>query len=63
MDEILLYDIGDGKESCTTVFKCVLTPSWKANWHNQMASGQVPETRRKFCGGVIWAQDQSSYNV
>ena len=25
MDQILLYDIGDGEESSTTVFKCVLT--------------------------------------
>jgi hypothetical protein len=34
-----------------------------AKWYNQTATGDIPETRRKFCGGATWADDQSSYNV
>ena len=34
-----------------------------AKWYNQTASGQIPEERRRFCAGVTWAQDQSSYNM
>ncbi|KAI9851624.1 MAG: hypothetical protein M1838_003218 [Thelocarpon superellum] len=34
-----------------------------AKWYNQSASGQVPEERRRFCAGVTWAEDQSSYNI
>ncbi|KAK1975755.1 hypothetical protein LZ30DRAFT_786055 [Colletotrichum cereale] len=30
---------------------------------NGTATGQVPEMRRRFCAGVTWAPDQSSYNI
>ncbi|EKG10828.1 Galactose oxidase/kelch beta-propeller [Macrophomina phaseolina MS6] len=32
-------------------------------WYKQTATGDVPDMRRKFCGGATWAQDQSSYNI
>lgn len=32
-------------------------------WYKQTATGEIPDMRRKFCGGVTWAQDKSSYNV
>jgi len=32
-------------------------------WYSQTASGQIPEMRRRFCAGVAWADDQSSYNM
>ncbi|KAF2142656.1 uncharacterized protein K452DRAFT_318239 [Aplosporella prunicola CBS 121167] len=32
-------------------------------WYTQQASGDIPDDRRKFCGGATWAQDKSSYNI
>lgn len=32
-------------------------------WYRQNATGQVPENRRRFCAGVTWADDQSTYNI
>ncbi|KAE8378052.1 hypothetical protein BDV26DRAFT_262411 [Aspergillus bertholletiae] len=34
-----------------------------SKWYTQKATGQIPERRRKFCAGVTWAQDYSSYNI
>ncbi|GJC90888.1 Kelch repeat-containing protein ARB_01230 [Colletotrichum liriopes] len=34
-----------------------------SKWYTQKASGEVPEMRRRFCAGVTWAADQSSYNI
>ncbi|KAJ9642294.1 hypothetical protein H2199_004674 [Coniosporium tulheliwenetii] len=33
------------------------------NWYVQTATGDIPEMRRSFCGGVTWADDKSSWNV
>lgn len=32
-------------------------------WYKQKANGHVPETRSRFCAGVTWAEDRSSYNM
>jgi hypothetical protein len=32
-------------------------------WYRQTATGDVPESRRRFCAGATWARDQSSYNM
>ncbi|RPB04162.1 hypothetical protein L873DRAFT_1451833 [Choiromyces venosus 120613-1] len=32
-------------------------------WHRVMTSGQYPESRRRFCGGVTSASDGSSHNA
>jgi hypothetical protein len=32
-------------------------------WYSQIASGEVPPDRRRFCAGAAWAPDQSSYNM
>ena len=32
-------------------------------WYKQKASGDVPEMRSRFCAGVAWAEDRSSYNM
>ncbi|KAF2673245.1 hypothetical protein BT63DRAFT_151080 [Microthyrium microscopicum] len=32
-------------------------------WYTQKATGDVPDMRRRFCGGAVWAADQSSYNI
>ncbi|KAM0334351.1 hypothetical protein ACHAQA_001376 [Verticillium albo-atrum] len=32
-------------------------------WYTQKTTGTVPEQRRRFCAGVTWADDQSSYNI
>ncbi|KAF1969795.1 hypothetical protein BU23DRAFT_403088, partial [Bimuria novae-zelandiae CBS 107.79] len=34
-----------------------------SRWYTQTASGDVPKARRAFCAGVVWAEDQSSYNI
>jgi hypothetical protein len=34
-----------------------------SKWYIQTANGDIPEMRRRFCAGVTWAQDQSSYNM
>lgn len=31
--------------------------------YTQKATGNVPDMRRRFCGGVAWAPDHSSYNI
>jgi hypothetical protein len=35
----------------------------EGKWYTQTATGQVPESRRRFCAGVTWSADQSSYNI
>ena len=35
----------------------------EGKWYTQTASGDTPASRRRFCAGVTWAQDQSSYNI
>ncbi|PSN58874.1 hypothetical protein BS50DRAFT_475119, partial [Corynespora cassiicola Philippines] len=32
-------------------------------WYMQKATGDVPEPRARFCSGVTWADDKSSYNI
>ncbi|PKS11951.1 hypothetical protein jhhlp_001247 [Lomentospora prolificans] len=32
-------------------------------WYKQKASGEVPDMRSRFCSGVAWAPDRSSYNI
>ncbi|KAK0106774.1 hypothetical protein ONS95_003498 [Cadophora gregata] len=34
-----------------------------SKWYTQTAVGDTPLSRRKFCAGVVWAPDQSSYNI
>ena len=32
-------------------------------WYTQNTTGTTPQMRRRFCSGVAWAPDQSSYNM
>ncbi|KAK5697180.1 hypothetical protein LTR97_007315 [Elasticomyces elasticus] len=32
-------------------------------YYTQTTSGTAPDMRRRFCGGVSWPDDQSSYNI
>jgi hypothetical protein len=35
-----------------------------ARWYKQKTSGaSVPKARRRFCAGVVWTADRSSYNI
>lgn len=34
-----------------------------AKWYSQKATGDIPGSRRRFCGGATWADDKSSYNI
>lgn len=34
-----------------------------SKWYEQTATGDVPEMRSRFCVGVTWAADRSSYNM
>ena len=44
----------------TTIF---LYDVLSSKWYTQTASGTVPSIRRRFCAGVTWPADQSSYNM
>ncbi|KAF2651405.1 hypothetical protein K491DRAFT_665552 [Lophiostoma macrostomum CBS 122681] len=32
-------------------------------WYTEKATGDVPDPRRRFCAGVAWSDDRSSYNI
>ena len=32
-------------------------------WYTQSSTGDIPQPRRRFCAGVAWSEDQSSYNM
>ncbi|KUI60774.1 hypothetical protein VP1G_07971 [Cytospora mali] len=32
-------------------------------WYTQRTTGTTPQMRQRFCSGVTWADDQSSYNI
>lgn len=32
-------------------------------WYNQTATGDVPDSRRRFCAAATWAADKSSYQM
>jgi hypothetical protein len=32
-------------------------------WYTQKATGDIPPMRRRFCAGVTWPKDYSSYNI
>jgi hypothetical protein len=34
-----------------------------SRWYSQTATGDVPESRRRFCAGATWADDHSSWNI
>ena len=34
-----------------------------SKWYTQKTSGAAPAVRRRFCAGVTWPADQSSYNM
>ncbi len=34
-----------------------------SKWYTQIAVGDVPMARRRFCAGAAWAPDRSSYNM
>ncbi|KAF7590916.1 hypothetical protein BBP40_002222 [Aspergillus hancockii] len=34
-----------------------------SKWYKQKAIGEIPVPRRRFCAGVTWAKDKSSYNI
>ena len=33
------------------------------SWYTQSSTGAIPQPRRRFCAGVAWSEDQSSYNM
>jgi hypothetical protein len=49
-----------GPQPLDTIF---LYDILSSKWYTQRASGDVPGPRRRFCAGVAWAQNQSSYNM
>jgi hypothetical protein len=32
-------------------------------WYTEKATGDVPDPRRRFCAGVAWSDDRTSYNI
>ena len=53
---------GNGSWTALSMDQIYLFDLANAKWYVQQATGRVPESRRRFCGGATWAQDQSSYN-
>ncbi|KAL3305899.1 cell wall anchored protein [Colletotrichum asianum] len=50
---------GEGQPMDTIFMYDILS----SRWYTQKATGQIPEMRRRFCAGVTWSADQSSYNI
>jgi hypothetical protein len=34
-----------------------------SQWYEQLATGDIPAPRRRFCAGVAWTEDRTSYNM
>jgi hypothetical protein len=34
-----------------------------AKWYLQNATGDIPQSRKRFCAGATWSEDKSSYNM
>ncbi|KAI8224897.1 Kelch repeat-containing protein [Colletotrichum sp. SAR 10_99] len=50
---------GEGQPMDTIFMYDILS----SRWYTQKATGQIPEMRRRFCAGVTWSADRSSYNI
>ncbi|EFX04685.1 hypothetical protein CMQ_1613 [Grosmannia clavigera kw1407] len=48
------------EQSLDTVF---IYDVLSSKWYSQNTTGSIPGDRRRFCAGVTWTEDRSSYNI
>jgi hypothetical protein len=58
-----IQDTGNGSITGQPMDQIFLFDMASSRWYKQTASGDIPGMRARFCAGVTWAEDQSSYNV
>lgn len=56
-------DAGNGTVEGQPMDEILLYDILSGKAYTQNATGDVPGTRRRFCAGAVWAEDQSSYNM
>lgn len=54
---------GNGTVAGQPMSQILIYDLFSSKWYTQNATGDVPDMRRRFCSGVTWVQDQSSYNM
>ncbi|KAF2749188.1 hypothetical protein M011DRAFT_475920 [Sporormia fimetaria CBS 119925] len=58
------FSEGNGNASRGMAMSNILVYSIGDNrWYRETATGEVPEMRRRFCAGLAYAEDRSSYNI
>lgn len=58
-----VMDSGNGSVSWQPMDEILVYDVLSFKWYKQKASGDVPEERSRFCAGVTWAEDRSSYDM
>ncbi|ORY69535.1 uncharacterized protein BCR38DRAFT_332031 [Pseudomassariella vexata] len=58
-----VQELANGSTIGQPMNEIILYDLSSSRWYKQTASGNVPEMRARFCAGVTWAQDRSSYNI
>ncbi|KAI0166446.1 hypothetical protein GGR57DRAFT_26729 [Xylariaceae sp. FL1272] len=58
-----LQDFGNGTVAGQSMKQIFIYDMLRARWYEQTATGEVPQMRTRFCAGITWAGDQSSYNI
>ena len=54
---------GDGNWEGQPMEEIIIYDVLSGKSYTQNATGDVPDMRRRFCAGVTWVDDQSSYNM
>ncbi|KAF2873284.1 hypothetical protein BDV95DRAFT_593628 [Massariosphaeria phaeospora] len=59
-----IQDAGNGTVKAVPMTEIFVYDVGNDKWYKQNATGsEIPGERRRFCSGVVWAQDKSSYNI
>lgn len=58
-----LEDAGNGSTTGSDMSAIHIFDIDSSKWYVQTATGDVPQSRRRFCAGAAWPKDQSSYNI
>lgn len=58
-----IVEQGDGSVGASNLSTIFIYDMASSKWYSQIAGGDVPENRRRFCAGAAWPADQSSYNI
>ncbi|KAK6078523.1 Kelch repeat-containing protein-like protein 5 [Seiridium cupressi] len=58
-----IQDPGNGSITGQPMDEIFVFDMASSRWYKQVANGDIPGMRARFCAGVTWAEDRSSYNV